>query len=196
MPYYTSSGWDPPSRVAIAPKSRSSCPHHLLPFGAITGQQHCSPRVCVSATNAGSDSRPRKDGSSNHSTTLSANSAAVAQRRVSVAGRGDRPPALVGGRPRASPRMTEVEARGPHSVAEVATASAAWRHRSRRRGKPHPRQSRCGECGSSRRCQGRPVRRHLAVKTASVEFEGNLSRRAPQSEFFWIPCTSSVRRTT
>ena len=181
MPYHTSSGWDPPNRVAIAPKSRSSYPHHLLHFGAITGQQHCSPRVCVSATNAGSDSRPRKDGPSDHSTMLSTNSAAVAQRRVTVAGRGDRPPALVGGRPRASPRMTEVEARGPHSVAEVATASAAWRHRVRRRGKPHLRQSSCGGCGSSRRCQGRPVRRHPAVETASVGYEGNLSRRAPQS---------------
>ena len=112
---------------------------------------------------------------------LSTNSAAVAQRRVTVAGRGDRPPALVGGRPRASPRMTEVEARGPHSVAEVATASAAWRHRVRRRGKPHLRQSSCGGGGSSRRCQGRPVRRHPAVETASVGYEGNLSRRAPQS---------------
>ncbi len=131
---------------------------------------------------AGSDSRPLKDGPSNHSTMSSTNSAAVAQRRVTVAGRGDRPPALVGGRPRASPRMTEVEARGPHSVAEVATASAAWRHRVRRRGKPHLRQSSCGGCGSSRQCQGRPVRRHPAVETASVGYEGNLSRRAPQSD--------------
>jgi len=75
LPHHTSSGWDPPNRVAIAPKSRSSYPHHFLHFGAITGQQRCSPRVCDSATNAGSDSRPREGGSSDHSTALWTNNA-------------------------------------------------------------------------------------------------------------------------
>ena len=75
MPHRTSSGWDPPKSSSHRTEVQILVPTPHLHFGAITGQQRCWPRVCVSATNAGSDSWPREGGSSDHSTALWTNNA-------------------------------------------------------------------------------------------------------------------------
>ena len=75
LPHRTSSGWDPPKSSSHRTEVQILVPTPHLHFGAITGQQRCWPRVCVSATNAGSDSRPREGGSSDHSTALWTNNA-------------------------------------------------------------------------------------------------------------------------